>query len=94
MKGIEAIYDNGGKTFDRYTVYYSDRRGWGFPHDRNRNGKKIYPCVSMNAGPFNPLGFGQHGSGSLGRHNGNRIAFEDLPEDCKRLVRRDLRQEG
>ena len=89
MKGIKAIYDS-GEGGDRYTVYYSDRRGWGFPHARNADGKKIYPCVGMSANPFHPQGIGQHGSGVLGKHNGKRITFNDLPPDCQELVKQDL----
>lgn len=82
-KGVKAIYDNGGKTWDRYSVYYSDRKAWG--EDR----PKMWPMVGMSLNPFQ--GFGQHGSGMLGRHNGKRIAFEDLPKECQKLVNRDLK---
>lgn len=85
-KGVKAVYDDGGKSIDRYTVYYSDRKAWGY------DGGKLWPCVAMNAVPFHPQGFGQHSSGMLGRHNGKRIPFEDLPEDCQKLVRQDLAQ--
>jgi len=90
-KGIKAIYDAGCKWADRYTVYYSDRRGWGFLNERNAQGKNIYPCVGMSASPFHPQGVGQHGSGVLGRHNGKRIDFKDLPRDCQALVLGDLK---
>jgi hypothetical protein len=87
MKGIKAIYDNGGETIDRYTVYYSNPKDWGI----TRPG--IYPCVGMNAAPFHPQGFGQHGEGMLGRHNGKRIPFESLPEDCRKLIEMDLKED-
>jgi hypothetical protein len=86
MNGIKAIYDNGGKTFDRYTVYYSNPKDWGITEP------KMYPCVGMSAYPFHPQGFGQHSTGMLGRHNGKRIKFEELPEDCQKLVLQDLAQ--
>lgn len=78
--GVKAIYDNGGKTFDRYTVYYNDA------------GAKpgYYQYVGMSEHPFAPNGFGQHGEGMLGAHNGKKISFATLPQDCKRLVKRDL----
>jgi hypothetical protein len=56
----------------------------------------------MNAAPFHPQGFGQHGESDrgpvdfppcrLGRRNhlGKRILFADLPPDCQRLVVQDL----
>ena len=74
-------YDNGGKTCDRYTVVYLD-----CPENKPRT----YQCVGMSASPFHPQGFGQHSIAMLGRHLGKRIKFEDLPEDCQKLVKQDL----
>jgi hypothetical protein len=83
-------YDNGGATADRYTVVYTG----------NYPGKPrgVYEYVGMNSHPFHPLGFGQHGesqNGPIDRpsygHLGKRIAFNDLPDDCKRLVLSDYR---
>lgn len=78
---IKAIYDNGGKTLDRYTVYYNN--SW-----YNKYNNKTWDCLGMNSDPFH--GIGTHGSGMLGRHNGKRIAFEDLPEECQKAVKQDL----
>ena len=78
---IKAIYDNGGETFDRFTVYYSER-----DHGRFYRGR------GMSAHPCHPQGFGQCISGMLGKHNGRRIQFEELPVDCQRLVESDLRE--
>ena len=83
-------YDNGGKTFDRYTVVYSGRYsktpGW-------------FDYVGMSGKPFHPQGLGNHGQSqhqpvdrpSYG-HLGKKIKFEDLPEDCKTLVTRDYKE--
>jgi hypothetical protein len=73
-------YDNGGKTFDRYTVIYMD--------ERERDG--TYGARGMSANPFHPQGFGQYCSAMLGRHLGKRIAFDALPSDCQRLVMMDM----
>jgi hypothetical protein len=80
---VIAIYDNGGKTLDRYTVYYD------FVSSRPGEMKQ-YMCLGMNAAPFHPQGIGQHSSGQLGRHNGKRISLEDLPADCQQAVKNDL----
>jgi hypothetical protein len=80
---IKAIYDNGGKTLDRYTVYYDYV-------EQVKEGQKLYACLGMNAAPFHPQGIGMHASGQLGRHNGKRIKFEALPTDCQRAVNNDL----
>jgi hypothetical protein len=45
----------------------------------------------MSSIPFHPQGFGQYSTCQLGRHLGKRIDFEDLPEDCQKLVKQDLR---
>lgn len=75
-------YDNGGKTADRFTVIYSD-----YPE-----GNGTFWAVGMSADPFHPQGFGQHCTARPGRHLGRRIAFEELPDDCQKLVRRALVQ--
>lgn len=90
-------YDNGGETIDRYTVVFSGK------YTHKTGGE--YWVVAMNASPFHPQGFGQHMTypyevdavGKWGRppalgrknHLGKRIAFETLPEDCKKLVLQD-----
>jgi hypothetical protein len=76
-------YDNGGKTFDRYTVVYMDdpERAVG-----------AYSAVGMNAHPFHPQGYGQHCIAMPGKHLGRRVPFAYLPADCQRLVLRDLEE--
>jgi hypothetical protein len=79
-------YDNGGLdrkggTVDRYTVVYLDQPGWS---------PGCFTCVGMSGEPFHPQGIGQHSEAKLGRHLGRWIEFEDLPQDCKKLVKMDL----
>ena len=76
---IKAIYDNGGETFDRFTVYYTERERNGF-----------YMGRGMSEHPCHPQGFGQCVSGQLGKHNGKRIKFDELPTDCRKLIKSDL----
>ena len=88
-------YDN-GVSADRYTVVFTG-------HYR---GKGDFQYLAMSALPFHPQGVGQHGSSqtqidvnesgfapAIGRKNhlGKRIAFADLPPDCKQLVMQDYR---
>lgn len=80
---VIAIYDNGGKTADRYTVYYNIV-------ESIRNGNNLYACLGMSEHPFHPQGIGMHSSGRLGRHNGRRIPFDKLPTDCQKAVLQDL----
>ena len=74
-------YDNGGKTFDRYTVVYLDEL---------EREPRTFAARGMSAYPFHPQGFGMMTSAMCGRHLGKRIAFEELPPDCQRLVKGDL----
>ena len=92
-------YDDGGESIDRYTVVFTGNYA-------GRNRECSY--LAMNAAPFHPQGFGQHGSSpdvidsvngswggvSIGRkcHLGTRIPFADLPEDCRTLTLRDYRE--
>jgi len=73
------IYDKPG-TIDRYTVVFDD-------------GAERINFVGMNAEPFHPQGFGQHGEihrRNVGSHLGKKLRVTDLPHDCKRLVLQDL----
>lgn len=94
-------YDNGGLdvdggTIDRYTVVFTGRY----------KGRKGCDFVSMNAAPFHPQGFGQHGwdqniidvnkwgfPPAMGRRLafGKRIPFSELPADCQKLVISDYK---
>ena len=76
IKGREIrVYDNGGKTFDRYTVAYMDETNGVFVQ-----------MLGMSENPFHPQGFGQHCEGTPGRHLGRRISFNELPEDCQKAT--------
>lgn len=75
------LYDNGGKTIDRYTAVYM------MLPERETN---TFSAVGMSETPFSPSGFGQHCTAMPGRHLGLRIKFEDLPADCQRLILQDL----
>lgn len=68
MIKITAIYDNGGKTIDRYTVVTNDR--WN-------NGSRVAALgLSSNPGDYN--GFSQWTGAIEGVHLGNKITFESL----------------
>jgi hypothetical protein len=83
-KGVLGVYDNGGKTADRYTVLYG-------PTQRRTQGRfrvQLYACRhSSDDGTI-----GYRGECAKGLHLGRRIAFEALPEACREAVARDLSQ--
>ena len=84
------IYDNGGESFDRYTVLFTGR--W--------KGRKAYHSYfrGMSENPYSPRGYGiwEDRPGHIDRpsyaHLGKRIAFATLPEPCKRSVLSDYRE--
>lgn len=70
------IYDNPNYR-DRYTAV--------FIHKPCFKSKK-FDCLGMSEHPFHPQGVGQMTSGQDGEHLGRRITFQDLPQDCQRLL--------
>ena len=74
------IFDNNGATVDRYTAVFK-----AMPE---RGG--LFHARGMSENPFHPMGHGPATSAAPGRHLGKRIAFDDLPEPCKKLVLSDL----
>lgn len=105
-KGIPRwirCYDNGGVdnggSGDRYTVCFTGKAG-------SNDGE--YSYRAMSGDPFHPQGIGIWGASKnhhcdvnkwgfapmIGRKNhlGRRIRFQDLPEDCRKLVIQDYRE--
>jgi len=90
-------YDNGGETFDRYTVVFTGN----YTHKTDRQ----HWYLGMSEFPCHPQGFGQHGESDrqidvfngwavpMGRkcHLGKRIPFPELPEGCRKLVLQDYK---
>lgn len=78
MKNI-AVYDNGGKSFDRITIVFLDTK------QRPLFGGRYYDyeCIGTSE---NGLGFFQWGNCQLGRHLGKKISFESLSDRVKKMV--------
>lgn len=85
-------YDNGGETFDRYTVVFTKKR------QQVTKGIGQFLYVGMSDEPFSAQGFGQHGESDelIDRpkysHLGKKISFKDLPHDCQVLVINDYKE--
>jgi hypothetical protein len=73
-------YDNGGESYDRYTIVNIDDL------ERITPDGAIYSALSASEEPFNALGVGQHTSAMIGEHLGKEISFDELPEDVQLLV--------
>lgn len=77
------IYDNGGKTVDRYTLVVPSV---------NEPGK--LDMYGFNDAPYHPQGFGQY-AGAYPRtgsysHLGKLVSLSDLPEQARRFVEETL----
>lgn len=86
-------YDYGGESLDRYTVVYTKisilPKGQG----------SCFLYVGMSENPYAPNGFGQHGESMykpIDRPTysqlGKKIKFDDLPDNCKKLVIADYKE--
>ena len=77
MKNI-TIYDNGGKTFDRITVIFNDRK-------RVTKDGVLYECIASSE---NGSGFYLHSEAMKGIHLGKKIDFSklSLPLQNKLLI--------
>lgn len=76
-------YDNGGATYDRFTIVFT----------KKINEEFIYIGSSEN--PFSPIGIYQHGFSDYlidkprYKHLGNKITFTDLPIEVKKAIMSD-----
>jgi hypothetical protein len=90
---VLAVYDNGGRSADRYLVLYdySDmgaERAW---YEKRRE----VPARAMSDAPFHPQGVGLYvevPAWSRAQY-GRKVRYADLPADCKRCVEQDCRAE-
>lgn len=90
------VYDNGGRSIDRYTVVFTGNyRTLGLK--RGERPQMWHQVLAMNARPTHPQGFGQHlkyqeiiDYPTYG-HLGKKIKFDDLPEECQSVVLADYK---
>ncbi|HBD95716.1 MAG TPA: hypothetical protein DC057_16220 [Spirochaetia bacterium] len=78
---IKAIYDK-PDIIDRYTIYYNTQcQNYDIP---------MFDCLCVGN---NPAVFCQHSIGQIGKHNGKKIKFENLPEIVQQAVKQDMTAE-
>ncbi len=90
--GVLAIYDNGGKTLDRYTVFYK-------PTEPQSYGYGSIGYRGMSESPASAQGFGIYGemkpfevAAYRNRIYRESCKWTDLPEDVQRSVRQDCKE--
>jgi hypothetical protein len=79
------IYDNGGSSLDRYTIFPPEASPY---YHRHKDGR--IEVIASSEDPYHPQGFGQWTSAMPGKHLGKRISWEDLPEPVKRHARQSF----
>ena len=89
MNKIEArygtvlrIFDNGGKTIDRYTIVPPR---WASDYKCG-----YWEAIASSEHPFHPQGFGQHVECTCGPWLGKRIHWNDLPPDVQTFARQSF----
>lgn len=75
------IYDNGGKTADRYTAVFMFEP---------ENAAGTFAAIGMDENPFHPQGIGMHFTAMPGPHLGKRIEFKDCPVAVQACIAQDL----
>ena len=83
---VLRCYDNGGRSFDRYTILPPR---WAVDHLSGRlvGGGTLWAAIGSSQHPFHPQGFGQHISAVAGPHLGRRVRWSDLPADVQKFAR-------
>jgi hypothetical protein len=76
---ILAVYDNGGKSMDQYTIVTDNVVG-------SSPQRKLYGALGCSKNPTHPQGFSQFGTAVLGKHLGKRIKFAELPKNVQEHV--------
>jgi hypothetical protein len=77
---IYKIFDNGGKTIDRYTVVFAEKQ-----FDVS-TGRRLNIELGLSVDPTWPLGFSQWGLCRIDADMGDEIKFSDLPENVQKHV--------
>lgn len=87
--GVLAIYDNGGETWDRYTVFYKPQAGADYAYG-------WIGYRGMSEDPYSPGGFGIYSemrahevAAYRNRSYRHSAKWSDLPEQVKKSVRQD-----
>lgn len=75
------IFDNGGKTADRYNIFPPRWAG------KEWKDRALWLCLGSSAQPFHPQGVGMLSTGTPGPHLGKRIHWDQLPPDVQRFAR-------
>jgi hypothetical protein len=82
---VLRCYDNGGKTWDRYTIVPPR---WA--KDEREHAPGTFMAIAASEHPFHPQGFGQHTAAMPGAHLGKRVCWSGLPPDVQQFARQSF----
>ena len=71
---IKAVYDNKGKTIDRYSIVFKEKEG------------RFNIMLGLSSYPTHPQGFSIFGRCRDGNHLGTKIKFTDLPKEIQKHI--------
>ncbi len=80
---VKSIWDNGGETFDRYSIVLNE--------DYHSYPSELFACLGLSYNPNHPLGFSQMSGAKEGDHLGKPLEWAALPLNiqahiCSRLA--------
>lgn len=82
---VLRLFDNGGKTADRYTImpprYAKSYRG-------RMPGQ--FESIAASEYPFHPQGFGMWVTAAAGSYLGKRVHWDSLPRDVQKFARQSF----
>jgi hypothetical protein len=81
---VTGIWDNGGKTMDRYTVAVEP--------DRDALWSPYVPTLALSLDATSPQGLSQWAEGLPGPHLGREISWRELPEHIRAHVVERVKQ--
>ena len=83
---VLRCYDNGGRSFDRYTIL-PPRWAVEYKAGRLAGGGVLWAATASGARPFHPQGFGQYVAAVAGPQLGRRVRWDTLPADVQKFAR-------
>ena len=73
------VYDNDGKTADRWTVFSKSDL-------KNKQPNGMVDMLSLSENPNSPQGVSMYGQGVVGDHLGKEIKFSSLPKEVQKHI--------
>ena len=83
---VLRCYDNGGRSFDRYTILPPH---WAVEYKAGRRVGvgTLWAAIGSGEHPFHPQGFGMYVQAVAGAHLGRRVRWDTLPADVQKFAR-------